>query len=97
MEITCSYHPAVEFPLLDSYPKILRREEGGGALGGSAAVRAALTADSSVTAKVRGLREAVIRSIGVEDREDVGNELAEIAEGYREGWSSGSDDDDDDV
>jgi hypothetical protein len=46
--------------------------------------------------KVKGLRETVLRSIGLEDRELIGNELAEIAEGYKEGWSSGSDDDDDD-
>jgi hypothetical protein len=46
--------------------------------------------------KVRALRTTVIRYIGLEDRETVGNELAEIAEGYKEGWSSGSDDDDDD-
>ena len=84
----------MEFPILDSYPKILYRPDQSVAVGGTP-VRTALTADSSVTAKVRGLREAVIRSIGVEDREVIGNELAEIAEGYREGWSSGSDDDDD--
>jgi len=60
------------------------------------AVRTALSADSSVMDKVRALRTTVIRSIGIEDRETIGNELAEIAEGYKEGWSSGSDDDDDD-
>lgn len=58
-------------------------------------MRTSMSTDTSVMAKVRGLRTAVIRSIGVEDREMIGNELAEIAEGYKEGWSSGSDDDDD--
>lgn len=59
------------------------------------AMRTSLSTDTTVMAKVRGLRTAVIRSIGLEDREMIGNELAEIAEGYKEGWSSGSDDDDD--
>ena len=60
------------------------------------AMRTSLTTDTSVMDKVRRLRAADIRSIGVEDREVIGNGLAEIAEGYKEGWSSGSDDDDDD-
>lgn len=47
--------------------------------------------------KVKGLRSAVIRYISVDERETVGNELADIAEGYKEGWSSGSDDDEDDL
>lgn len=55
-----------------------------------------LSADSSVQAKVRGLRGLVLRSFGVEDREDIGNQLADMADGYAEGWSSDSDDDDDD-
>lgn len=54
-----------------------------------------LSTDSSVMGKMRGLRTTVLRSIGLEDREDIGNELAEMADGYKEGWSSGSDDDDD--
>lgn len=85
----------MDFPIIDSYPKILR-DGGGSPLKDRTAVRTALSADSSVMAKVRGLRSTVIRSIGLEDRETVGNELAEIADGYKEGWSSGSDDDDDD-
>jgi len=42
------------------------------------------------------LRTTVVRSIGLEDREMVGNDLAEMAEEYHEGWSSGSDEGDDD-
>jgi hypothetical protein len=58
-------------------------------------MRTALSTDTSVMDKVRALRTTVIRSIGLDDRETIGNELAEIAEGYKEGWSSGSDDDND--
>ncbi|RYP81949.1 hypothetical protein DL769_001793 [Monosporascus sp. CRB-8-3] len=97
-----NYHSALGFPILDSYPQNLlpplpeRGGGDGGGGGGRAAVRTALSADSSVAAKVRGLRGAVVRSVGLEDREAVGDELADIAERYREGWSSGSDDGDDD-
>lgn len=55
-----------------------------------------LSADSSVQAKVRGLRGLVLRSFGLEDREDLGNQLADMADGYAEGWSGESEDDDDD-
>lgn len=59
-------------------------------------IRAALSTDSTVTDKVKALRSTVIRYIGLEDRETIGNELAEIADGYKEGWSSDSDEDEDD-
>ncbi|KAI1369081.1 tubulin domain-containing protein [Xylaria arbuscula] len=90
-----NFRSSLPFPILDSYPTIFR---GGnrGAIKDSMAMRTSLTTDTSVMDKVKRLRTAVIRSIGVEDREVIGNELAEIAEGYKEGWSSGSDDDDDD-
>lgn len=57
---------------------------------------ASLSTDTSVSAAMKELRIAVASSIGVEDREDISNELADLAEAYREGWSSGSDNDDDD-
>lgn len=81
--------------MLDSCPRIFRDREGD-AIRDPLSVRTVLSTDSSVTDKMKGLRTTVLRSIGLEDREDVGNELAEIAEGYKDGWSSGSDDDDDD-
>lgn len=90
-----SYRSGLSFPILDSYPTIFRGNNKS-AIKEHMAMRTSLTTDTSVMDKVRGLRTAVIRSIGLEDREMIGNELAEIAEGYKEGWSSGSDDDDDD-
>ncbi|KAI0857992.1 tubulin domain-containing protein [Xylaria cubensis] len=89
-----NYDSKLAFPILDSYPKIFR-DNNGNAIKEHIAMRTSLSTDTSVMAKVRGLRTTVIRSIGLEDRETIGNELAEIAEGYKEGWSSGSDDDDD--
>ncbi|KAI1176320.1 tubulin domain-containing protein [Nemania sp. FL0916] len=89
-----NYRSELSFPILDSYPPIFR-DNNGNAIKEPIAMRTSLSTDTTVMAKVRGLRSAVIRSIGVEDREMIGNDLAEIAEGYKEGWSSGSDDDDD--
>ncbi|KAI0202169.1 tubulin domain-containing protein [Astrocystis sublimbata] len=89
-----NYTSQLAFPVLDSYPSIFRDYDGN-AIKEQMAMRTSLSTDTSVMAKVKGLRTTVIRSIGLEDRETIGNELAEIAEGYKEGWSSGSDDDDD--
>jgi hypothetical protein len=49
-----------------------------------------------VSGRLKALRSTVSRSIGIEDRETLGNDLAEMADEYREGWSSGSDEGDDD-
>ncbi len=54
-----------------------------------------MSTDSSVAARLKTLRSTVVQSIGLEDREDLGNALAEMADGYHEGWSSGSDEGDD--
>ncbi|KAI1326001.1 tubulin domain-containing protein [Xylariaceae sp. FL0255] len=88
------YRSKLLYPIIDSYPKIFRDGDGK-VIQDHIAMRTALSTDTSVMDKVKALRATVIRSIGLEDRETIGNELAEIAEGYKEGWSSGSDDDDD--
>ncbi|KAI0023234.1 tubulin domain-containing protein [Xylariomycetidae sp. FL0641] len=90
------YRSRLGFPIIDSYPKIFRDSTNGQPLREHVAMRTALSADSTVMDKMKALRTTVIRSIGLEDREEVGNDLAEMADGYKEGWSSGSDDDDDD-
>lgn len=89
-----SYRSLVAFPIIDSYPKIFR-DSNGHPMKDRVSIQTALSTDSTVTDKVKALRSAVIRSIGLEDRETIGNELAEIADSYKEGWSSDSDDDDD--
>ncbi|GAW22323.1 hypothetical protein ANO14919_118590 [Xylariales sp. No.14919] len=90
-----NYRSGLSFQILDSYPTIFRSHNRS-AIKERMAMRTSLSTDTSVMDKLRGLRTAVIQSIGLEDRETVGNELAEIADGYKEGWTSGSDDDDDD-
>ncbi|KAK3504534.1 tubulin nucleotide-binding domain-like protein [Neurospora crassa] len=92
-----SYHTPLRFPLLDSFPQIFRDDSGellkrGGAIN----VTSSLSTDASVHKRLKSLRTTVGRSIGLEDREQLGNELAEMADEYHEGWSSGSDDGDDD-
>ncbi|KAK7960862.1 misato Segment II myosin-like domain-containing protein [Apiospora saccharicola] len=89
------YQSTLAYPMLDSYPRIFRDREGA-LRQDPISMRTVLSTDSSVMTRLRGLRTTVVRSIGLEDREDIGNELAEVAEAYKEGWSSGSDDDDDD-
>ena len=59
------------------------------------AVHAALTTSSSVAKRVKGLQRVVARTVGLDEREALGNGLGEIAEAYEEGWSSGSDGDSD--
>ncbi|KAH8202458.1 hypothetical protein TruAng_003358 [Truncatella angustata] len=92
---THKFQSELMYPMLDSYPRIFRDREQN-SIRNPLSMRTVLSTDSSVTDKMKGLRTTVLRSISVEDREDVGNELAEISEGYKEGFSSGSDDDDDD-
>ncbi|KAH6661651.1 dml-1 [Plectosphaerella plurivora] len=82
------------FPLVDSFPAIYTSPTGA-PLSESAGVTTRLSTDTGVSNAVKELRSFVAASIGVEEREDLGNELAELADAYRDGWSSGSDDDDD--
>ncbi|KAK3495116.1 tubulin nucleotide-binding domain-like protein [Neurospora hispaniola] len=92
-----SYHTPLRFPLLDSFPQIFRDDSGEPLKrGGAINVTSSLSTDASVHKRLKSLRTTVGRSIGLEDREQLGNELAEMADEYHEGWSSGSDDGDDD-
>ena len=59
-------------------------------------VAASLSTDTAVSDRLKLLRTTVTRSIGLEDRETLSNDLAEMADEYHEGWSSGSDEGDDD-
>jgi hypothetical protein len=91
----CRYKTSLQFPLLDSFPKIFRDDDGE-PLVHAMDITASLTTDAGVSDKLKLLRTTVARSIGLEDRETLSNELAEMADEYHEGWSSGSDEGDDD-
>ncbi|KAI9675722.1 MAG: mtDNA inheritance, partitioning of the mitochondrial organelle [Caeruleum heppii] len=86
------YHTALEFPLLDSYPTIWPETGDSDTI----AVQAVLSTSSDMADRLRVLATTVGRAIGVEERETLKNDLGEMAEGYREGWDSGSDADTDD-
>ena len=89
------YHSQLSFPILDSFPKIFK-DSNGEALQGPLAVTTALSTDTALSDRLRLLRSTVVRSIGLEDRETLSNELAQMADEYHEGWSSGSDEGEDD-
>ncbi|KAL8322035.1 hypothetical protein RB593_004208 [Gaeumannomyces tritici] len=90
-----SYFSDLRFPQPDSFPSIFSTASGE-ASKGALPVIGSLTTDSATSDRLKLLRTNVARSIGVEDREALSNELAQMAEEYHEGWSSGSDDGDDD-
>ncbi|KAL0930748.1 protein DML1 [Colletotrichum truncatum] len=88
------YYTEGGFPMPDSFPHIYRDASGQPSTD-AFGIKTSLSTDSSVSTAMRALRTTVASSIGLEDREDISNELADLAEAYREGWSSGSDDEDD--
>ncbi|KAK3692220.1 tubulin nucleotide-binding domain-like protein, partial [Podospora appendiculata] len=92
--VTTSYNSKLRFPLLDSFPQIFKGEDGE-PLKESINITSSLFTDSSVSGKLKTLRATVARSIGLEDREGLSNDLAEMADEYHEGWSSGSDEGED--
>jgi hypothetical protein len=85
------YHTTCAFPLPSSFPQVFRDEEGLRLDGNGARLKASLTTDSSLSRRLRDLRATVSRSFAIEDRETLGNDLADMADEYHEGWSSGSD------
>ncbi|OBT63547.1 hypothetical protein VE03_07030 [Pseudogymnoascus sp. 23342-1-I1] len=77
------------YPLPTSFPHIYDRTSA------ALSVRTSLSTDTRVAARIKSLQTTVGRAIGVEEREALANSLGEMAEGYEEGWSSGSDEDED--
>lgn len=88
--ISRKYRSTLSYPLPDSFPHIFRELKEG------AAVMTSLSTDAALSARLKSLRSTVTRLIGVEEREALSNELAEMADEYHEGWSSGSDSGEDD-
>ncbi len=79
----------------DSFPGIYTGKNGA-SLSQSAGVATILSTDSKISDDLKGLSALVATSIGIEDREDICNSLAQLAEEYQDGWSSGSDEGEDD-
>ena len=93
--VSRKYRSGLSYPLLDSFPRIFRDDKGE-ALKDNIAVTTSLSTDSELSGRLKTLRSTVTRLIGLEDRETLSNELAEMADEYHEGWSSGSDSGEDD-
>lgn len=90
------YDVSLELPVLDSYPDIYQSHQDTKIQAGSRlAANALLSTDTSLSNDVKNLRSIVTPRIPVIDREALDNGLAEIQDAYRDGWSSGSDNDDD--
>lgn len=82
------------FPLLSSFPPLypdISIDEA------AVPVRAVLTTNSSLSILVKTLRSQASRSVTLEDRETLSSGLMDIADAYQDGWSSGSDEGDDDI
>ncbi|CAJ0542118.1 Ff.00g083900.m01.CDS01 [Fusarium sp. VM40] len=87
------YDSSLRFPLLDSYPQIYPQLAGQSDIG----MQTTLSTNSSMVQRIRTLRTESARLVPVNEREDLGNGLAELADAYQDGWFSGSDEDDDDL
>ncbi|KAG5983095.1 hypothetical protein E4U55_000851 [Claviceps digitariae] len=88
------YATPTEFPLLDSYPHIYTSSAGKTSM----PIHTVLRTDTSVCVQLRALRaQATRRLIGLDEREGLSNGIAEMADAYQDDWSSGSDNDDDDM
>ncbi|PKS12910.1 hypothetical protein jhhlp_000250 [Lomentospora prolificans] len=89
---TSRYKSPLSYPLPDSFPKIYKLPTNDSAT--SLTVDTLLSTDAQVSVSAKALRRLVLPALRGDEREVVGNALAELAEEYHEGWSSGSDDDD---
>ncbi|KAK7417417.1 mtDNA inheritance, partitioning of the mitochondrial organelle [Neonectria magnoliae] len=87
------YESSLKFPLLDSYPQIYSQAAGQHDI----AIQTNLSSNTVIAPRIKTLRAEATRLVGLEDREALSNGLAELAEAYREDWSSGSEEDDDDL
>jgi hypothetical protein len=81
----------LKFPILDSFPHIYSESKDQPEI----AVQTILSTTKSVGTHVKALKAQTVRSVSVDERETLSNELAEIADAYQDDWSSGSDEDDD--
>ncbi|KHO00871.1 Tubulin FtsZ [Metarhizium album ARSEF 1941] len=91
--VTRNHFTELQFPLLDSYPHIYR----GVMDRQSIPVRTVLKTNTSISTRLKGLRSQGTRLVPLEEREALSHGLAEIADAYRDGWSSGSDEDEDEL
>ncbi|KAK5055970.1 hypothetical protein LTR84_012520 [Exophiala bonariae] len=84
----------LQYPVLDTFPERLfqttRQSKG------TLNISATLVCTSGMKSRVTSLRDATSRLVPLDERENLYNDLTELATNYSIGWESGSDDDDDD-
>ncbi|OAA54422.1 Tubulin/FtsZ, GTPase domain protein [Cordyceps fumosorosea ARSEF 2679] len=80
------------FPMLDSYPDIFPNETGQESI----CLQTAIFTDQSISTRMKTLKNQVTWAVGVDEREQLANSLAEIGDAYHDDWSSGSDSGEDD-
>ena len=75
------------FPQLDTFPDTLF----GGGSDLELGIGAALVASSETSTRLKDMSRLVSRSIEVDTRETLLNDLADLGAAYEEGWQSSSD------
>ncbi|KIX05678.1 uncharacterized protein Z518_03650 [Rhinocladiella mackenziei CBS 650.93] len=87
------FQTGLQFPLLDTFPdrlfSISRRDQG-------LDISAALVCNSKMKDRVFDLRNTTYRTMQLDERENLYNDLTQMAQNYGFGWESGSDIGDDD-
>lgn len=81
-----SYTTPLAYPHPDSFPQIFTAN--------SATIDTLLSTDPRISTSAAALRKQVLQFLRGDEREGVGNALAEIGEEYHDGWESEESDDD---
>lgn len=84
------YTTALAFPELTSFPADMSNVVGGSSM------RTSLSTTSETQSRLKEMGRLIARSIELETRETLLNNLSELGEAYATGWQSGSDDEIDD-
>lgn len=83
-----SFQSDLLFPLLDTFPNDLFRTKAGEK---ELALNTSLCTNVTMKSLVTSLRDRSIRTLELDEREPMYNDLSELANGYSFGWESGSD------
>lgn len=85
-----SYKTLVQFPILDSYPRIFQQTS---AEEPSLSLKTSLSVTDEVASRLRSLSLIARRAAGLSERESLSNGLESLREEYVEGWDEDSDED----
>ena len=88
----CRFYTSLPHPLLPTYPPIFPTFC---APITSVSVHSSLSTATQIATQVKAMKQIVSKMVGLDEREALSNGLGEIVEAYEEGWSGGSDSDDD--